>query len=57
MTQWQKNQLIRKFNSFLVKGATLPIKRLSDTPQICMLLYPAFYVIQEISAKGAEILN
>ena len=40
-----------------MKGATLPIKRLSDTPQICMLLYPAFYIIQEISAKAAENLN
>ena len=56
-TQRQKNQLIQKFNSFLVKGATLPIKRLSDTPQICMLLYPVFYIIQEISAKAAENLN
>ena len=40
-----------------MKGATLPIKRLSDTPQICMLLYPAFYIIQEISVKAAENLN
>ena len=40
-----------------MKDATLPIKRLSDTPQICMLLYPAFYIIQEMSAKAAENLN
>ena len=57
MTHWQRNQLIEKFNSLPVKGATLPMKELSVTPQNCMLLYPPFSIIEDMFAKAAEILN
>ena len=36
MTQRQRNQLIETFNSIPVKGATLPMKELSVTPQNCI---------------------
>ena len=57
MTQRQRNQLIEKFNSLPVKGATLPMKELSVTPQNFVLLYPPFSIIEDIFAKAAEILN
>ena len=57
MTQRQRNQLIEKFNSLPVQGATLPMKGLSVTPQNCMSLYPPFSIIEQIFAKAAEILN
>ena len=40
-----------------MKGATLPIKRLSVTPQNCMSLYPSFSITEKISVKAAEILK
>ena len=49
-TQRQKNQFIEEFNSLPVKGAILPMKELSITPQNCMLLYPPFSIIEEIFA-------
>ena len=57
MTQRQRYQLIKKFNSLPVKGATLPMKRLSVAPQNCMLLYHPFSIIEDTFAKAAEILN
>ena len=57
MTQRQRNQLIKKFNSLPMKSATLPIKALLVTPQYRMSLYPPFSIIEEIFAKAGEILN
>ena len=48
MTQRQKNQLIQKFNSFLVKGATLPIERLSDTSRNCVIVPSILYYSRDI---------
>ena len=66
MTQWQRNQLIEKFNSIPVKVCTLPMEGLSVTPENClllyyfycnMLLYPPFFIIEDIFVKDAEVLN
>ena len=46
MSQRQRNHLIEKFNSLPVKGATIPMKRQSVTPQNCMLLYPPFLLLK-----------